>query len=47
MKLLLEVIRDDQGQDLIEYALLMAFVALASAGIFLGAKHLWHLDREQ
>jgi Flp pilus assembly pilin Flp len=29
--------RDDQGQDLIEYTLLMAFVALASAAIFLGA----------
>ena len=28
---------DDQGQDLIEYTLLMAFVALASAAHFLGA----------
>jgi Flp pilus assembly pilin Flp len=28
---------DDQGQDLIEYTLLMAFVALASAALFLGA----------
>ena len=27
---------DEQGQDLIEYTLLMAFVALASAAIFLG-----------
>ena len=26
---------DDQGQDLIEYTLLMAFVALASATLFL------------
>ena len=26
---------DDQGQDLIEYSLLMSFVALASAGLFL------------
>jgi Flp pilus assembly pilin Flp len=25
---------DDQGQDLIEYTLLMAFVALASASLF-------------
>jgi Flp pilus assembly pilin Flp len=28
---------DEQGQDLIEYTLLMAFVALASAALFLGA----------
>jgi Flp pilus assembly pilin Flp len=28
---------DDQGQDLIEYTLLMAFVALASAALFIGA----------
>ena len=27
----------DSGQDLIEYTLLMAFVALASAALFLGA----------
>lgn len=30
-------VADEQGQDLIEYSLLMAFVALASAAIFLGA----------
>jgi Flp pilus assembly pilin Flp len=29
--------KEDQGQDLIEYTLLMAFVALASAALFLGA----------
>jgi Flp pilus assembly pilin Flp len=29
--------RDEQGQDLIEYTLLMAFVALASATIFITA----------
>jgi len=28
---------DQEGQDLIEYTLLMAFVALASAALFLGA----------
>jgi Flp pilus assembly pilin Flp len=28
---------DEQGQDLIEYTLLMAFVALASAALFMGA----------
>lgn len=29
--------QDDQGQDLIEYTLLLAFVALASAAVFIGA----------
>ena len=28
--------REEQGQDLIEYTLLIAFVALASAALFLG-----------
>ena len=28
---------DDRGQDLIEYTLLMAFVALASAALFIGS----------
>ena len=28
--------KNEQGQDLIEYTLLMAFVALASAALFLG-----------
>jgi Flp pilus assembly pilin Flp len=28
---------DDRGQDLIEYTLLIAFVALASAALFIGA----------
>lgn len=28
---------NDDGQDLIEYTLLMAFVALASAALFIGA----------
>jgi Flp pilus assembly pilin Flp len=30
-------IRDEQGQDLIEYTLLLAFVALASAALFVNA----------
>ena len=30
-------VKDEQGQDLIEYTLLMAFVALASAALFIGA----------
>jgi Flp pilus assembly pilin Flp len=29
--------QDQQGQDLIEYTLLMAFVALASAGLFISS----------
>lgn len=29
--------QDEHGQDLIEYTLLIAFVALASAALFLGA----------
>jgi Flp pilus assembly pilin Flp len=28
---------DESGQDLIEYTLLMSFVALASAALFIGA----------
>jgi Flp pilus assembly pilin Flp len=30
-------LKDEQGQDLIEYTLLMAFIALASAAIFVNA----------
>jgi Flp pilus assembly pilin Flp len=30
-------LNDEQGQDLIEYTLLMAFIALASASIFVSA----------
>jgi len=37
MNLLRNFLTDDSGQDLIEYTLLMAFVALASAALFLGA----------
>ena len=29
--------RDEQGQDLIEYTLLLAFVCLASAALFISA----------
>ncbi|HXA53135.1 MAG TPA: hypothetical protein VNV86_22615 [Candidatus Acidoferrum sp.] len=42
---------DEQGQDLIEYTLLMAFVALASAALFLGAggsiKGIWTVSNSQ
>ncbi len=30
-------LNDEHGQDLIEYTLLMAFVALASSALFIGA----------
>jgi Flp pilus assembly pilin Flp len=32
-----QFLRDEQGQDLIEYTLLIAFVALASAALMIGA----------
>ena len=35
--LLKSLVKEEQGQDLIEYTLLMAFVALASAALFIGA----------
>ena len=37
MKVLTNFLRDEQGQDLIEYTLLLAFVCLASAGLFISA----------
>ncbi len=37
MTLLRNFWKEEEGQDLIEYTLLMAFVALASAALFLGA----------
>ena len=37
MTLLKTFFKDETGQDLIEYTLLMAFVALASAALFIGA----------
>ena len=35
--LLVSFVRDEQGQDLVEYTLLLAFVCLASAALFIGA----------
>jgi len=35
--LLWNFVIDEQGQDLIEYTLLLAFVCLASAALFIGA----------
>ena len=37
MTILRNLWNEEEGQDLIEYTLLMAFVALASAALFLGA----------
>jgi len=37
MNLLKKFWHEESGQDLIEYTLLMAFVALASAALFIGA----------
>jgi Flp pilus assembly pilin Flp len=34
---MLKFLQDEQGQDLVEYTLLLAFVALASAALFIGA----------
>ena len=43
--------KDEHGQDLIEYTLLMAFVALASAALFIGAggsiKGIWSATNSQ
>ncbi len=37
MRFITNFLRDEQGQDLIEYTLLLAFVALASAALFISA----------
>jgi Flp pilus assembly pilin Flp len=36
-KLLVRFVREEEGQDLIEYTLLLAFVCLASAALFINA----------
>jgi Flp pilus assembly pilin Flp len=36
-KLITEFLNQEGGQDLVEYSLLLAFVALASAALFIGA----------
>jgi Flp pilus assembly pilin Flp len=35
--MMMRFLKDEEGQDLIEYTLLMAFIALASAAIFINA----------
>jgi Flp pilus assembly pilin Flp len=51
MTILCNFWNDEQGQDLIEYTLLMAFVALASAALFIGAgssiKGIWTATNTQ
>ena len=37
MNLLTNLWKDDEGQDLIEYTLLLSFVALSVVGLFMGA----------
>lgn len=37
MNLMKQFLVDEQGQDLVEYTLLLAFVCLASAALFIGA----------
>lgn len=37
MTFLSNFVRDEEGQDLVEYTLLLAFVALAAAALFIGA----------
>ena len=37
MTFLRSVWNDEQGKDLIEYTLLMAFIALAAAALYLGS----------
>jgi Flp pilus assembly pilin Flp len=44
-------LHEENGQDLIEYTLLMAFVALASAALFIGAggsiNSIWTTSNQQ
>jgi Flp pilus assembly pilin Flp len=51
MTLLLKIWKAEEGQDLIEYTLLMAFIALASAALFLGLgkniKGIWTSSNSQ
>ena len=36
-QMFLRFVREENGQDLVEYTLLLAFVCLASAALFIGA----------
>ena len=50
-KLIRDFSRDEQGQGLIEYTLLLAFVAMASAALFISAgssiKGIWTATNTQ
>lgn len=37
-----EFLRNEQGQDMIEYTLLVAFVTIASAAVYISAGHQIH-----
>jgi len=37
VRIMKNFVRDEQGQDLVEYTLLLAFVCLASAALFINA----------
>ncbi len=51
MNFLTALWKDESGQDLIEYTLLLAFVALASAALFIGAGNsvqgIWAITNSQ
>jgi Flp pilus assembly pilin Flp len=36
-RFIMQFVREEAGQDLVEYTLLLAFVCLASAALFIGA----------
>ncbi len=36
-QLMMRLVREEEGQDLVEYTLLLAFVCLASAALFINA----------
>jgi Flp pilus assembly pilin Flp len=50
-QLLYRFLREEEGQDLIEYTLLLAFVCLASAALFINAgdtmANIWGLTNNQ
>ncbi len=51
MNMIYTFLKDEQGQDMIEYTLLVAFVALASAALYIGAgnqiKGIWSAANTQ
>jgi Flp pilus assembly pilin Flp len=51
VNILRQFLKDEQGQDLIEYTLLLAFVALASAALFINAggsiANIWNITNNR